>query len=125
MQLSDWRFSAKRAWQNRYIRWTVIVNGLVIVAGASFFLQQLIPVGLRSGVLVLHYNVYLGIDNVQPWQWIFALPAGMLAIYLVNTVSALGLFRPDELASKTLVTVSAILTVIWCVGSYFIMRVNL
>lgn len=125
MQWSDWRFSAKRAWQNRYIRWVASVNGLVIVAGASFFLWKLIPVGLRSGVLVLHYNIYLGIDSVQAWPWIIAVPGGMLLVYLTNTVTALGLFRPDELAAKTLVTASLILTVVWCVGSFFIMRVNL
>jgi hypothetical protein len=124
MQWSDWRFSAKRAWQNRYIRWSIIVNGLAIIAGASFFLWRLVPIGMRNGMLVLHYNVYLGIDNVQPWPWIFAVPGAMLAVYLVNTLTALGFFRPDELAAKTLVSASAILTLIWFVGGYFIMRVN-
>jgi hypothetical protein len=124
MQWSDWRFSAKRAWQNRYIRWVALGNGLVIIAGTSFFLWRLIPIGLRNGILVLHYNVYLGIDNVQPWPWIFAVPGTMLLIYLVNTLTALGLFRPDELAAKTLIAASGVLTIIWIVGSYFIMRVN-
>lgn len=124
MQWSDWRFSAKRAWQNRYIRWVALGNGLVIIAGTSFFLWRLIPIGMRNGMLVLHYNVYLGIDNVQPWPWIFAVPGTMLLIYLVNTLTALGLFRPDELAAKTLIAASGVLTIIWIVGSYFIMRVN-
>ncbi|MFA5185555.1 MAG: hypothetical protein WC551_03650 [Patescibacteria group bacterium] len=124
MRLDDWRFSAKRAWQSQFIRWTTIVTGVVIVASSAFFLWRLIPEGLRSGILVLHYNIYLGIDNVQPWQWILALPAGMMAIYLVNIFVALGLYRPDELAAKTLVGFTAALTILWCTGCFFLILIN-
>lgn len=125
MRLDDWRFSAKRAWQNRFMRWTTIVTGLVIVAASVFFLWRLIPEGLRSGILVMHYNVYLGIDNVQAWQWIMVFPAGMMAIYLINILTALGLYRPDELAAKTLVGFTAALTVLWCTSLFFLVLINI
>jgi len=125
MQWDDWRFSAKRAWQNSFIRWTVIATALVIVAGTFFILWRLIPEGLRSGVLVMHYNIYLGIDYVRPWQWIILIPAVMILTFLINTFLALWLYRPDELASKTLVAVTAVLTVLWCIGSFFLVLVNL
>lgn len=125
MRLDDWRFSAKRAWQSGFIRWTAIVTGAVIFASSAFFLWRLIPVGLQSGILVMHYNIYLGIDNVQPWKWILVFPAGMISIYLVNTSVALGLYRPDELAAKTLVGFTAALTVLWCTGCFFLILINL
>jgi len=125
MQWDDWRFSAKRAWQNGFIRWTTVATGLVVVAASALFLWRIIPEGLRSGVLVMHYNIYLGIDSVKPWQWIIVLPAVMLAVFLVNTLLALGLYRPDELAAKALVVFTAVLTVLWCIASFFLVVVNI
>ncbi len=125
MHLDDWRFSAKRAWQNSFIRWTILVDGLVILASSAFMLWRLIPAGLRTGVLVMHYNVYLGIDSVQAWPWIIAVPAVMLLAFTVNTLLALGVYRPDELAAKALVSLSAALTAVWCIAGFFLLLMNI
>lgn len=90
-----------------------------------FFLKRLIPEGIRSGVLVFHYTVYLGIDDVRPWRWVFAYPAGMLGILILNTVCAFGLYRRDPTAANVLLGVSLALCIVWCVGTFFLLSINL
>jgi len=125
MRWAEWRFSAKLGWQNRFIRWLTIVNALVIVFMSVFVLWRLIPEGLRASVLTMHYNVYLGIDDVRDWRWIFLLPGAMLVVFAGNLLFALGIYRHHALAAKVLVAFSSALTVLWCVGSFFIVLVNL
>jgi hypothetical protein len=125
MRWAEWRFSAKLGWQNRFICWMTIANAFVILLMSLFVLWRLIPEGLRASVLTMHYNVYLGIDDVRDWQWIFLLPGAMTAVFAVNLLFALGIFRNHALAAKTLVAFTAALTVLWCVGSFFLVLVNL
>jgi len=103
----------------------MICTVLFYIAMTGVILSRLIPVGLRSGVLTLHYNVYLGIDEVRPWPWVFFSPAIMLGILLLNDVFALGLFRQDELAARTLFVITSALVLLWGVASFFTAAVNL
>ncbi|MFZ2804434.1 MAG: hypothetical protein WA001_04375 [Patescibacteria group bacterium] len=125
MRLAEWRFSAKLAWKNRFIKWVTIATVLVFVGMTAFILWRLIPTGLQTSVLTMHYTIYLGIDDVRQWQWIFAVPGLMLTVILINFLFALGIFRHDVLAAKMLVAFSAALTVTWCVGAFFLVLVNL
>ncbi len=120
----EWKFSARMAWQDSFLRWmsSLTVGAYILMSG--FFLLRLIPVGLRSGVLILHYTIYLGIDEVRPWRWIFLYPAGMLGLLVMNGICAYGMYRTDRLAAKTLMSATAALCLLWCIGAWFNMLVN-
>ena len=107
------------------VKWTMICTVLFYSAMTGGILFRLIPIGLRSGVLTLHYNIYLGIDEVRPWPWIFLAPMMMLGIILVNQTIAFGMFRHHELAARTLVILTTVFTLLWGVSSFFTMSVNL
>lgn len=125
MTWKEWRFSAHYAWQNRFIRSMLIINGGVIFFVSAWMLWRLIPEGMRAGVLVLHSNIYLGIDEVKPWPWIFLFPIGIILAFGVNAIAAFTVFREEELAAKTLVTVSASLTALWVLSIFFLVLVNM
>ncbi len=125
MALAEIKLSAKRAWQNAFIRWNLIGDLLVVIFAGSFFLWRLIPEGLRSDVLVMHYNIFLGIDNVQTWWWIILVPVAMLGVLILNYLLAFYLFRFDALAAKTLAGLTSVLIAVWCVSSFFLMLVNI
>lgn len=124
MTLAEWQLSARRGWRNPLIRWVTVATLVCIVGMSSFVAWKLLPVGLRSGVVILHYNIYLGIDQVQSWQWMFLSPAIMFGILIVNALFALGCFANHELAAKACVMMTAILTVLWGVSSFFLVLVN-
>lgn len=125
MRWDEWRFSAKRAWQDSFVKWTTVFTVLFHVTMSVYALHALLPQGARARILTVHYNMYLGIDDVRAWQWILLLPAILLLILLVNGIVACGLFRQEELAAKTLVAFSALITLIWSVNLFFLVSVNL
>lgn len=125
MTWDEWRFSARLAWQDPFIRWMTIITALFSVGMSAFFLWKLIPAGMRASVLTLHYNVYLGIDEVGPWRWIFIVPSMMFGVLMVNTVFAFGSFRNHPTAARAATVLTALMAVLWGVGSFFLMFVNL
>ena len=125
MRLDEWRFSAALAWRDPFMRWASACAAALVLVVTAFVLWRLVPEGVRSGVIVMHYSMYLGIDDVRAWPWLFAIPGGMIAILLVNALVAAGVYRADALAARVLVGLSCALAIIWAVGSYFLVRINL
>jgi hypothetical protein len=125
MRFDEWRFSAKLALQDRFVRWTTIGTAFFYFGMTGFVLWKLIPIGFQSGVLTFHYNIYLGIDDVRPWLWIF-LPIGiMLCIFLVDMAFSFGIYRQDELGARALSGLAAAVCIVWAIGLFFLTRVNL
>lgn len=125
MRWDAWRFSAKLAWQDPFVRWASISVVLFCTSISAFVLWKLIPIGLRSGVLTFHYNIYLGIDDVRSWPWIFVPLAAMLVAFLLDIGLALGLYRKDMLAARAIVGLSLALCILWGAGLFFLTLVNL
>lgn len=124
MRWAEWKFSAQRAAQDNFVRWTAVSTVVLFVFATSFFLYRLLPAVLRSGVAIIHYNIYLGIDDVRKWPWIFTLPAVMFLLIICDLLFAFGNFRRDPLASRALLAIAFISTALWAVGSFFIILVN-
>lgn len=124
MRWDEWRFSAKLALQDRFVKWTTLGTAIFCCAITIFVLWKLIPVGLRSGVLTFHYTIYLGIDDVRAWPWIFVPLGTMFGVLLLNFLFALGVFRRDKLASRALIGLAAAIAIIWGVGMIFLRLVN-
>lgn len=125
MTWDEWRFSAKLAWQDRCVKWLTIANASLLTVTSMFVLWRLIPEGARSGVLTYHYSIYLGIDDVRGWPWVFMLPGGGLLIFAFNTVVSLGLFRADVLAARSLSALATAILLVGSIGSFFLVLINL
>jgi hypothetical protein len=50
-----------------------------------------------------HYNIYLGIDLIKPWQYLYQLPLISLIIFLTNFSLAFILFKHNRLLSYFLI----------------------
>lgn len=101
------------------------IASLALTVGMSVFvLWRLVPEGLRAGVLTMHYTIYLGIDDVRSWPWIFLLPTGMMSLMTVSVLCTFGLFRRDPLASKTLSATLLASAVLWSLSVFFLIIVN-
>ena len=125
MRWDEWRFSAALAWRDTFVRWGNVVSCIFLLITSLYLLWRLIPEGARMGTLALHYTMYLGIDDVRAWPWVFALPALMLILLTMNAAVAAGVYRGDALAARTMTAVSCALTILWSIGSFFLVRINL
>lgn len=124
MKWEEWRFSAHLAWQDRFIRWGTIAISAVILLGSGLFVYRLLPEGVRSGFLTTHYTIYLGIDEVRPWQWIFLYPSAMVGISAMNNLVIFGIYRRDILAAKALLAFTCALTLLWGIYIFFLALIN-
>lgn len=124
MSWEEWKFSARRAVQDPFIRWTLLGGLMLLIGMTVFLLRRLLPEGWRIGTITLHYNVYLGIDDVRPWWWIFFVPGIALVLFVADILIAFGLFRTNALGSRTIVAIGAVSLIVWAVGCFFLIRVN-
>ncbi len=125
MTWAEWRFSAKRAWQDPIVRWVNIVSVVLWAGVSAFLLLRVIPASARSGIVTMHYNIYLGVDDVRSWPWILAIPGVAAAAILSNAAIAFGSYRTDALAARTLTLLSLIFMVLVSVTSFFLILINL
>ncbi|HEU0050659.1 MAG TPA: hypothetical protein VFQ60_01220, partial [Patescibacteria group bacterium] len=103
MKWDAWLLSAKLAWMRPTLRWTTLTTLAIIVFGSFLFLWNVVPARKQSGMLIIHYNIYLGVDQVRPWQWIFFLPALWLLLSLIDFALAFGLYHHDAHVSASLI----------------------
>lgn len=125
MRWDEWRFSAALAWRDIFVRSITGISFVLAGSISGYAIWRLVPEGMRSGVLALHYTMYLGIDDVRAWPWIFALPGSIFSLLLVNAVVSAGIYRTDVFAARVLSTLSCALTIVWSVGMFFLVRINL
>lgn len=125
MRWDEWKFSARRAWQDRFILWTAVITAVLFAAASAYFLIRMLPPGLETGAVILHYNIYLGIDEIVSWPWVFAVPGAALAVLAMDFGVALSLFRLDPLASRILISLGFFSILLWTIGCFFMVKVNL
>lgn len=124
MRWEEWKFSARRAVQDPFVRWTTVGTVVLFVGMSVLYLVRILPDALRSGVTVLHFNVYLGIDDVRTWPWAFVVPGFALGMLALDVLVSLGLHRQDTHASRTIIGIGAVSMAIWAAAVVFLILVN-
>ena len=94
------------------------------IFGSAFFLWKILPARHSTGTLVLHYNVYFGVDEIRPWGWIFFPPAAWIFITAMDLAIAHGFYRTDPHFSSVLILLSCAWSVPWIITLYHLARMN-
>lgn len=121
---SAWLFSAKRLWQRPSLRFVTILTGIVLLGGTIFFLVRMIPLASQGESVIVHYNIYLGVDEVRPVYWIFLLPLFWWSLTLFDMILAYGLYRSDPQLATSLVCLAFVWSIPWLVTLYYLTLVN-
>ncbi len=122
--VAEWRLAFEIAWDDPWFKIQTIVTSLVVLLSAAMYLWRLIPSGVLHGSLVFHYNVYLGIDDVRTWPWVFYLPLVMMGIVGIDLAASCLVYRYDKIASRVLLTVASVFALLMAVGELFIVLIN-
>lgn len=89
-------YSARLAWKRAFFRGTAIGLLAFVVGVCAAFVWRVFPAAEKGGAFVLHYNIYLGIDDVRPWSWVFVLPVLWLTLLLLALFSSFGFYQKDR-----------------------------
>ena len=112
---------ARTFYRNTLVRFSLVAIGILQILGLSllFFF-------VRSGqsVVIMHYNVYFGVDLIGEWGQIFLIPSISILFVAINTLLAQWFYRYKErIVSYALLLASVLVSlgsVIACTGIAFI-----
>ncbi|MCR4279050.1 MAG: hypothetical protein NUV81_04110 [bacterium] len=125
MKRAEIFFSVKQAIHDPFVRWATVGSFFLYLVTIIYFIWSLLPIVRESGLIVLHYNTYLGIDAVRPWPWFLLFPAVTLGIIIFDTIASILLFQKDRTASRSIIALEFVTVLLWSVGMYFLVRINL
>lgn len=111
--------------KDRFIGTTVLLSvlfnlvnwGLIYYRFARFLAGQ-------EEQMILHYNIYFGIDKMGNWGEVYQLPLVGIIILLVNLVGAYLLYSKDKLLSYFLTSVALLSQILLNLATFFIIIVN-
>lgn len=90
-------------WENSFVRSFLILSGLFLSVSfgiLSFFIRP------REAPIVLHYNVYFGVDLLGAWWQAYLLPVGGILILLAHILLARFFYRQKDRIAAYLILLS-------------------
>ena len=110
---------------------TFIKNKIILInlAGNLFFnlflwLLLFLKIKPQEAPLLLHYNIYFGIDLIGEWYKVFLIPFSGLAIFLLNLIFSFIIYKKDKILSYFPLIVSLIIQIILFIGGILIILLN-
>ncbi len=75
------------------VLWLLVLNTVAIVAAIGLIVWRMWGVDYP---VILHYNVFFGVDQMGNWRGAWRLIALGVGIFALNTIIALSLYRQKE-----------------------------
>ncbi len=125
MRREAWGTSARLAWQRPRFRALILLLFVAVTVANTVFLVKTIPAVRTQATAVIHYTIYLGIDDVRDWPWIFLWPALWQAMTMAALVAALGAYQKDSLLAYAIVGWTYVWSLPWVIGLSYLMLFNL
>lgn len=115
-------FFAQEFFRNPLVHWTLIGTLFANIASWAILAAFIRPIDF---LIILHYNVYFGVDLVGAWWQAYILPAMGAFFWIVNFILALVFFRRKErIASHIFLLASFIIQVAIIIAEVAIVLIN-
>ncbi len=107
--------------RNKVILSLIITDFILLLLGWGFLIWQIKP---QAEPLLLHYNIYFGIDAIGSWYQIFYLPGSATVFFLLNLVLSSIISRKDMVLSYLPLIASLLAELIISVAAVLIILLN-
>lgn len=108
--------------KNHIVLWLLLFNFLTNLTN---WIILAIFINKAEGNIILHYNVYFGVDNLGNWKQSFLAPAIGLFLFLVNLNLAFFFYKNKEnIASYSLLLASIMIQVSLIISSVSVILIN-
>ena len=105
-------------------KYSLLALAAAILLNAITWLLVFVSFPDRSDAMVLHYNIYFGIDLVGPWQQLLMIPISGTASIVVNTGLVLLFSKKAGLLSSVLEFSAVLIQVILLTAVLLLIPVN-
>jgi hypothetical protein len=108
--------------------WTDPVIFFSLVLGALSNLGMWVAIWLvvepANQPIILHYNVYFGVDSIGDWRNIFILPGLAAAVFAVNAVLSRFFYYKERLVSYLFAGMALLVQLLMAVGLGSVILIN-
>lgn len=112
--------------KNKYFKNKLIlsVNIISLLLNLGLWLLLYSKIKPQDAPVMLHYNIYFGIDLIGAWYQVFLLPGSGLAIFLINFGLSFIIHKRDKVLSLFPVFVSLLAQLIIGIAGILIILLN-
>ena len=107
--------------KDRVVFWSFVIGLLLNLLLWAFLIYRVRP---QLEPLLLHYNIFLGIDLIGPWWKMYFIPGLGSGILVFNFILGWMLFLKEKILSYFLFIAFALLQVFLIVSTIFIILIN-
>lgn len=100
------RFTKNDFFQNHIVLWLLLFG---LIANAADWGILGVLMNRLDAAVILHYNVYFGVDIMGSWKLAFIMPAIGLALYLINACLADYFYRNKERIASYILLLTALM----------------
>lgn len=108
--------------KDRYVLLSVALLASLFFAEAFYIL---IVVRELPHLIILHENIYFGIDRIGPWFYIFFFPALQLLVFLVHGIIGSALFTGNRTLSYLTLGGGVLVSSIIGIGGVIVVHSNI
>lgn len=114
--------SLRPYWHNREISRVLFLSAVINLSMWAYLFHSR---GIKSDYpIILHYNLFIGVDALGDYEKVFLLPLAGLVLFLLNALLAQFFYKIERLASYMLTMNIFIIQIVLILASYLIVRVN-
>lgn len=112
--------SARLAWNRPWFR--VLSLGLLtcVTSAVLLYLLNMQSIIREASTIVFHSNVYVGIDDVRSWPWMFVWPSIWWVSVVGGVLAAYGAYQRDSLLAYSLLIWFFVWSCPWVIGFYYL-----
>ena len=115
------RFFWHGYWTDPVIFFSLVI-GMLVNLGMWMAVWRIVEPTGRP--IILHYNVYFGVDAIGDWRNVFLMPALAAAILLVNAVLSRFFYYKERLASYLFAGMALAVQLLMAVGLGSVILIN-
>ena len=112
---------ARPYWKDKQIMAVLFLSVLLNIFIWIFLIQNQKE---NSHPIILHYNLFFGVDYLGNYEKIYLIPIAGLIIIIVNSILGHLLYLKEKLAVYFLVFIIFIVQLLLLINSYLIIRIN-
>lgn len=124
LSFDAWALSARLAWGRPWFRIASLFAVFASMFVGSWYVTQVLPSAKANGTFAYHYNIYVGIDDLRSWWWVFAFPAAWIGLTAADIIIAYGLYRTDVILASALLGLALLWSLPWSVALFYLTVIN-
>ncbi len=105
--------------------WSAILAFILCALDVALPILRIVPLRVARPFIPLHYNIYLGVDQLGPWNQIFVLPILGLCLFLFNLCVQTVAFRREKLLALIIAVATVILECVFLGAMILIVLLNI